>query len=69
MQLLLQLPLLLDASLYGMTNVYQIFSDNPQETIFDSQQCMGSPKMFHAYTVTITVGYLLYDLFLSLFVV
>lgn len=36
--------------------------------IFNSQACLGNPSMFHAYTVTITIGYLTFDFLLTLLI-
>lgn len=41
--------------------------DNPSETIFTDMQCLNTPKIFHRYTATITVGYLTLDLLIIVF--
>ena len=42
--------------------------DDPTKTILSSPQCFTTPKMYHAYTVAITTGYLAFDFILSAFV-
>ena len=39
--------------------------DDTSKTIFTSMECFSTPKMYHAYTIAITTGYLAFDFILS----
>lgn len=63
------LPLPSAASSFGKLHAPNILSEPSEENIFTSQRCYTEPKIFHAHTLTITIGYLIFDFVLCAFVV
>ena len=54
------------ATFLAYIGIFQLCS-NSNESIFSDQECMNSPKAFHGYSAVFTLGYLVYDFIVQLF--